>query len=342
MGNFLGKIQQVGQEAAAAVQAAATPADVEHLRVKYLGRKGVLRDLLGEMGALPGPEKPAAGQAVNKLKNEITQRIEAAQKRVEAVAKPVAKAGPRLDVSLPGRVPRRGHRNLIKQTMDRFVDVFGRMGFEVASGPEVELVRYNFEALNIPMEHAARDAFDTFYFTDTVVLRSHTSPVQVREMERRKPPVRIIVPGAVYRPDTVDARHHFMFHHVEGLYVDEGVTMADLKYCMLLFAREFIRPDVKVRFRPDFFPFTEPSVELDISCAVCGGKGCSVCGQKGWVEVAGAGMVDPNVFKAVGYDFEKYTGFAFGFGVERMAMMKYGIDDIRLFTENDMRFLEQF
>jgi phenylalanyl-tRNA synthetase alpha chain len=166
--------------------------------------------------------------------------------------------------------------------------------------------------------------------------------VQVRVMERRQPPVRIIVPGVVYRPDTVDASHHFMFHQVEGLYVDEGVTMADLKYCIMLFAREYFRPDVKVRFRPDFFPFTEPSVEVDISCAVCEGKGCSVCGQKGWVEVAGAGMVDPNVFKAVGYDAEKYTGFAFGFGVERMAMMKYGIDDIRLFTENDMRFLEQF
>ncbi len=342
MSSFLEKIKQVQAEALAAAQAAAAPDEVERLRVKYLGRKGLLRDLLSEVGALPPAEKAGGGQAVNKLKNEIAGHIAAAQKRVEAAAAPAVKAAPAFDVSLPGRTPRRGFRNPVRQTIDRFVDVFGRMGFEVVGGPEVELVRYNFEALNIPLEHAARDAFDTFYFTDTLVLRSHTSPVQVREMEKRRPPVRIIVPGVVYRPDTVDARHHFMFHQVEGLYVDERVTMADLKHCMMLFSREFFHADVRVRFRPDFFPFTEPSVELDISCAVCAAKGCSVCGQKGWVEVAGAGMVDPNVFKAVGYDAEKYTGFAFGFGVERMAMMKYGIDDIRLFTENDMRFLEQF
>jgi phenylalanyl-tRNA synthetase alpha chain len=342
MADFLEKAETISREAAAEAQAAATPDDVERLRVKYLARKGVLRDLMAEMAALPAAEKPAAGQVANKLKAQIAGLIEAAQKRLAAGAKPVEKTGPRLDVSLPGRRPRLGHRHPLRQTIDRFADIFGRMGFEVVTGPEVELVRYNFEALNIPMEHAARDAFDTFYFTDDVVLRSHTSPVQVRVMEKRKPPLRIIVPGAVYRPDTVDASHHFMFHQVEGLYVDEDVTMADLKYCIMLFARAYFGHGVGVRFRPDFFPFTEPSVEVDISCAVCGGKGCGVCAQKGWVEVAGAGMVDPNVFKAVGYDSEKYTGFAFGFGVERMTMMRYGIDDIRLFTENDMRFLEQF
>jgi len=216
------------------------------------------------------------------------------------------------------------------------------LGFEVATGPEVELPYYNFEALNMPLDHPSRDAFDTFYISDDVILRSHTSPVQIRVMEKQQPPVRIIVPGKAFRPDTVDATHCFMFHQVEGLYVDEGVSMADLKAVLTFFARELYRQDVQVRFRPHFFPFTEPSVEFDISCAICGGKGCSVCSQKGWIELGGAGMVDPNVFEVVGYDTEKYTGFAFGLGIERLVMMKYGIDDIRLFFENDLRFLQQF
>jgi phenylalanyl-tRNA synthetase alpha chain len=221
-------------------------------------------------------------------------------------------------------------------------DIFATLGFEVALGPEVELERYNFEALNIPLDHPSRDAFHTFYLHNGAVLRSHTSPVQIRVMERRRPPIRIIVPGKVYRPDTADASHSFLFHQVEGLMVDERVSFADLKYVLTEFARAYFGPQVRMRFRPSFFPFTEPSAEVDISCLMCQGKGCGACKSSGWMEVLGSGMVHPNVFKAVGYDAEKYTGFAFGMGVERLAMLKMGIDDIRLFLENDVRFLSHF
>jgi phenylalanyl-tRNA synthetase alpha chain len=257
-----------------------------------------------------------------------------------AAAPAVEKPG--FDFSLPGRPAPRGRLHPLTQTIEAIKDIFIRLGFEVAFGPEVERDYYNFEALNIPKDHPARDAFDTFFLHDDVLLRSQTSTVQIRVMEKRRPPVRIIAPGRVYRPDTVDATHGFLFHHLEGLAVDEGVTMADLKYVLYEFARGLYGPDVRTRFRPHFFPFTEPSVEMDISCFACGGRGCPICKRGGWIEILGAGMVDPNVFQCVGYDSERYTGFAFGMGVERIAMIKYGIDDMRLFLENDLRFLRQF
>ncbi|MEK7242084.1 MAG: phenylalanine--tRNA ligase subunit alpha, partial [Planctomycetota bacterium] len=254
---------------------------------------------------------------------------------------------PVMDVSLPGHIPPRGGTHPLVQTIQEIKEIFGRMGFQVGSGPEVELEYYNFEALNIPPDHPSRDDFDTFYVSDDVLLRSQTSTVQIRVMQKQKPPIRIIAPGKVFRPDTVDARHSFMFHQIEGLMVGgstagEGVNFGHLKGVLSLFAKTYFGPDTRMRLRPSFFPFTEPSAEVEISCSFCKGKGCSVCGGSGWLEILGAGMVHPNVFKAVGYDPEQYTGFAFGMGVERIAMLKYGIDDIRLFFENDVRFLSQF
>jgi len=296
---------------------------------------------MADMKALPDAERPKAGKAANKFKQSIAAAIDKALAAAAPAEKPKTQTVA-FDPSVPGRRPVVGHRHPIAQMIDRIKDIFGRMGFTVAYGPEIELARNNFEALNIPADHPSQDAFDTFYFADDVVLRSQTSTVQIRVMENQKPPVRIIAPGKTYRPDTVDATHCFMFHQVEGLYVDEGVSMADLKAVLTMFAREFFWPEVTIRFRPHFFPFTEPSVEVDVSCALCAGKGCSVCSRKGWIEFGGAGMVDPNVFEVVGYDAEKYTGFAFGLGIDRLVMMKYGIDDIRRFFENDMRFLSQF
>ncbi|NOZ19578.1 MAG: phenylalanine--tRNA ligase subunit alpha [Planctomycetes bacterium] len=335
------KLAAIGEEALAAIQAAGSAAELEKLRVKYLGRKGVFRDVMADLKSLPPEEKPKIGQAANRLKKEIAAAIDNVKKELQAGKGP-AEPTVTFDPSLPGRRPNIGHRHPITQMIDRIKDIFGRMGFSVAYGPDVDYARNNFEALNIPPDHPSRDAFDTFYFDKDVVLRSQTSTVQIRVMENQPPPVRVIAPGKTYRPDTVDATHCFMFHQVEGLYVDEGVTMADLKAVLTMFAREFFYPDVTIRFRPHFFPFTEPSVEVDVSCAICGGKGCSVCSRKGWIEFGGAGMVDPNVFEGVGYDAEKYTGFAFGLGIDRLVMMKYGIDDIRRFFENDMRFLSQF
>ena len=325
------------REAAAELADATTLQKAESVKFKYLGRKGRIADLFKLLPTVVADERPEIGQLLNKLRADLESLVETKL----ASLKPV-KLRAVVDVTLPGRKPFEGTYHPLTLVLREVVDIFRSMGFRVAEGPEIELVRYNFDMLNTPPWHPSRDETDTIYLPNGFVVRTETSPVQIRVMESQKPPVRIISPGRVYRRDRPDATHSPMFHQVEGLYVDEGVTMADLKYRMMLFAREFLWPDVKVRFRPDFFPFTEPSVELDISCGVCGGKGCSVCGQKGWVEVAGAGMVDPNVFKAVRYDPEKYTGFAFGFGVERPAMLKCGIHDIRLFYENDVRFLAQF
>ena len=333
------KLQAIRTEALAALATAGGPDEVERLRVEYLGRKGLVAEAMAAMRSLPPGEKPAAGRAANEVKRALVEAFD--QAKAGAVVAP-AKTGPAHDISLPGRRPERGRRHPITQTIESIKDIFIRLGFEVALGPEVETNYYNFEALNIPLDHPSRDAFDTFYLHDDVLLRSQTSTVQVRVMENRPPPVRVIAPGKVFRPDTVDASHMFLFHQVEGLMVDEDVTLADLKYVLHEFARTFYGEDVKMRFRPHFFPFTEPSVEVDIGCFLCGAKGCSVCSQKGWLEVLGAGMVDPNVFEAVGYDPERYTGFAFGMGIDRVAMLKYGITDIRLLLENDLRFLEQF
>ena len=317
-----------------------SPDELETLRVKYLGRKGILSELLAKIPSLPAEQRPEMGRLLNELKKDITSRYEGAKTALLDMQRPKA-VGPVQDVTLPGRRPPLGHKHPLIQTIEDIKDIFADMGFQVAFGPEVELEFYNFEALNIPLDHPSRDDFDTFYLKDDVLLRSQTSTVQIRVMEKQKPPIRIIAPGKVFRPDTVDATHSFMFHQIEGLMVEEGVTFGHLKGVLALFAQAYFGPDTRMRFRPSFFPFTEPSAEVEISCSLCKGKGCSTCGS-GWMEILGAGMVDPNVFKAVGYDAEKYTGFAFGMGVERIAMLKYGIDDIRLFFENDMRFLSQF
>ena len=323
--------------ALADVAAAASAADVESLRVRLLGRKGQMRDVFGLLAQAAPEQRPILGQLINSVRQDIETALGA---RTFAAAPVVEKPG--FDFSLPGRLPPRGRLHPLNETIEAVKDIFKRLGFEVAVGPEVELDYYNFEALNIPKDHPSRDSFDTFFLHDDVLLRSQTSTVQVRVMESRKPPIRVIAPGKVYRPDTVDATHGFLFHQLEGLVVDEGVTMADLKYVLLEFARGLYGKDIKMRFRPSFFPFTEPSVEVDISCFVCGGKGCGVCKKAGWIEILGAGMVDPNVFRYVGYDSERYTGFAFGMGVERVTMRRLQLNDMRLFLENDLRFLRQF
>lgn len=331
------RIRQVAREAEEALTACDDPGELEALRVKYLGRKGALTLLLREIGKLPPEERPEAGRAGSEAKRRLEGLL--GEKR-EALAKKAK--GRALDVTLPGRRPPLGKRHPLTQIIDEIVDIFRGMGFEVVEGPEIETEYHNFDALNTPPDHPARDLHDTFYVEDGRLLRTHTSPVQIRVMESRRPPLRIISPGRCYRNDTPDATHSPIFHQVEGLYVDKDVSFADLKGVIAAFARQMFGPDVKVRFRPDFFPFTEPSAEYSFSCVFCKGKGCRVCKYTGWLEISGAGMVDPEVFKNVGYDPEEYTGFAFGMGVERLAMLKYGITDIRLFLENDLRFLEQF
>ncbi|HJW85245.1 MAG TPA: phenylalanine--tRNA ligase subunit alpha [Candidatus Brocadiaceae bacterium] len=315
--------------------------EAELLKTKYLGRKGVVSDFMKLLPTLPIEQRAAFGQQLNALKGEITNILE---ERIASLPSEAAPKGKQelFDITLPGTQPFIGKKHPLTQTIDDIKEVFAGLGFDVAYGPEVELEYYNFDALNIPSDHPSRTDFDTFYIKNDVLLRSQTSTVQIRVMEKQKPPVRIIAPGRVYRPDTVDARHSFMFHQVEGLLVDEGVSFADLKGVLNQFIKTYFGQNVQMRLRPSFFPFTEPSAEVDISCSLCSGKGCSVCSYSGWVEILGAGMVDPNVFHAVHYDAEKYTGFAFGMGVERITMLKHGINDIRLFYENDMRFLAQF
>jgi phenylalanyl-tRNA synthetase alpha chain len=315
--------------------------EVERAKTKYLGRKGVIGEIIKSIPSLPPDQRSAIGKSANRLKQEIGRWIEeAGEKFVVEERAPVAKE--MFDLSLPGERKPYGHKHPITQTIDEIKGIFGKLGFVIEYGPEVELEYYNFDALNIPPDHPSREDFDTFFLDNKLLLRSQTSTVQIRVMKEKKPPIRMIAPGKVFRPDTVDARHASMFHQIEGLMVDEGVSFSDLKFILIFFAKAYFGQDIKMRFRPSFFPFTEPSAEVDISCSICKGKGCSVCSYSGWVEVLGAGTVDPNVFEAVGYDAEKYTGFAFGLGVERLAMLRYGIDDIRLFFENDMRFLSQF
>lgn len=315
---------------------------LEEVRVKYLGRKGVLAELTGSIPSLPPEQRGAFGKEVNTLKNKLLSLIEEREKSLTNSGSVLKNEN--LDVGMPGIAPDLGGLHPITQIIDEICAIFTRMGFSVVQGPEIETEYNNFTGLNIPLEHPSRDAFDTFYLKNysKLLLRSHTSPVQVRAMKKQKPPLAIVVPGRVYRPDAVDASHLFMFHQIEGFIVDENIKFSDLKGILELFAKSVFGQDIKMRFRPHFFPFTEPSAEMDISCIICRGKGCSVCGRKGWLEILGAGMIHPNVFKHVGYDPKRYTGFAFGMGVERIAMLKYGINDIRLFFENDLRFLKQF
>ncbi|TFH02262.1 MAG: phenylalanine--tRNA ligase subunit alpha [Calditrichales bacterium] len=311
--------------------------DLEKLKLKYLSRKGEVAMLFAGLKDVAPVDRPSVGQDLNQLKTTINDALETLQAKWAATS-----SGPALDLTLPGRHPFVGRKHPLTQVLDEIKSIFTGMGFSIEDGPEVENDYYNFEALNIPRNHPARDMQDTLYITEDVVLRTHTSPVQVRVMEKKKPPVKIIAPGRVYRRDTPDASHSPFFHQVEGLVVDQGISFGDLKGVIAAFARKMFGPDTKVRFRPSFFPFTEPSAEYDFVCVFCKGKGCRVCKNTGWVEISGAGMVDPNVFKFVDYDPEKYTGYAFGMGIDRIAMLKYGIHDIRMFFENDIRFLEQF
>ncbi|HIE09536.1 MAG TPA: phenylalanine--tRNA ligase subunit alpha, partial [Armatimonadetes bacterium] len=306
------------------------------------GRKGEVTRLLKGIGELPPEERPLVGRLANELRERIRRLIEERRRELEAEERKRRFEAERLDVTMPGRFPRLGRLHPLTQVMREVEEIFIALGFEVVQGPEVETEWYNFVALNIPDWHPVRDEHDSFYITEEILLRTETSAVQIRTMERRKPPVRIISPGRCYRRDPLDATHSPIFHQVEGLWVEKGVTFAHLKGVLEEFARRMFGKEVKMRFRPDYFPFTEPSADASISCVMCGGRGCPVCKHTGWLEILGAGMVHPNVLRNVGYDPEEVTGLAFGMGLERIAMLKYGIDDIRLFYENDVRFLEQF
>ena len=315
---------------------------LDHVRVQYLGKKGVLTSQLKQLGSMSADERKEAGQLINEAKRDLQTLIEARRQTLEQDQLQARLAAEAVDLTLPGRGQSAGGLHPITRAMGRIEELFCQLGFEVAQGPEVEDDYHNFEALNIPAQHPARAMQDTFYFSDKTVLRTHTSPVQIRVMESRQPPFRVIAPGRVYRCDS-DLTHTPMFHQVEGFLVDEQVTFSDLMGTLSDFLRLFFeKDDLKTRFRPSYFPFTEPSSEVDIQCVMCGGKGCRVCSQTGWLEVLGCGMVHPNVFKFVGVDNEKYTGYAFGMGVERLAMLRYGVNDLRLFFENDLRFLKQF
>lgn len=329
-------IEEIYQKAVTALSTAANEEAVNQISVQYLGRKGYVTLFLRNISQLPPDERRFAGQRANEVKGLISSAITAAMERLAQ-----DRGVDRIDVSLPGRTPEIGSFHPITQVMNTICEILGKMGFAVVEGPEVESDYYNFEALNIPENHPARAMHDTFYVSDSVVLRTHTSPTQPRVMEKQAPPVRIIAPGKVYRCDS-DLTHTPMFHQVEGLLVDEGISFADLKGILTGFVHQMFDDQTTLRFRPSFFPFTEPSAEVDIRCVMCRGKGCRVCSHTGWLEVLGAGMVHPAVFENVGYDPLRYTGFAFGMGIERIAMLKYGIDDIRRYFDNDCRFLRQF
>ena len=336
------ELNQLVADAEQAISAAGDLQALDQVRVDYLGKKGHLTERMKTLGKLSAEERPKAGQAINQAKQAVQQAIEMRRDALKREALEAKLVGEKVDVTLPGRQPPAGSLHPVTRTMQRIDDLFAQMGFSVAEGPEIEDDFHNFEALNIPESHPARAMHDTFYFPDGRLLRTHTSPVQVRVMQQHKPPLRVIAPGRVYRCDS-DLTHTPMFHQVEGLMVDEQVTFTDLKAILIDFLQSFFEnEDLVVRFRPSYFPFTEPSAETDIQCVMCGGEGCRVCSHTGWLEVLGCGMVHPNVFKHVDIDTEKYTGFAFGMGVERLAMLRYGVNDLRLFFENDLRFLKQF
>ncbi|MCX5704668.1 MAG: phenylalanine--tRNA ligase subunit alpha [Candidatus Omnitrophica bacterium] len=326
------------------IQAIASLQALEDFRLKYLGRKGIVAELTGLIPTLPKEERGKFGQEANALKGRINELIAEKQRALSGGQDTKVSGASGNDIFMPGIAQELGHIHPLTQVIDEICAIFTQLGFSIVEGPEIETEFNNFTGLNIPLDHPSRDAFDTFYLKDysKLLLRSHTSPVQIRAMKSRKPPLAIVVPGRVYRPDAVDASHSFMFHQIEGFIVDTDIKFSDLKGVLETFAKAVFGNDIKMRFRPHFFPFTEPSAEVDISCIICKGKGCSVCGRKGWLEVLGSGMIHPNVFRHVGIDPKKYTGFAFGMGVERIAMLKYGINDIRLFFENDLRFLRQF
>ena len=336
------RVDAILEEARGATAAARSAAELEQVRVRFLGRQGALTQLLRSLGTLPPEERPVVGAAANEAKRQLEALLETRVDAATQAERVSERRRQRLDLTLPGRRPPLGTVHPLTRVHDEIVTIFAGLGFSVAEGPDIETDYYNFEALNIPADHPARDMQDTFYLPGGLLLRTHTSPVQIRTMLAQSPPVRIVVPGRVHRRDVPDASHSPVFHQVEGLAVDRHVTMADLKGTLELFAREMFGPKSRIRFRPSFFPFTEPSAEVDVVCFLCGGDGCRVCKQSGWLEILGSGMVHPQVLRNVGYDPEEVTGWAFGMGVERVAMLKYGIDDIRLFFENDLRFLRQF
>lgn len=316
--------------------------ELQDLKVKYLGKKGELTSILKGLGSLSAEERPKVGSMVNELRDEIEKSVQEVESNIKAKLLEQKLEKEKIDVTMPSKNVNLGTKHPITQIIDEVKEIFLGMGYSIADGPEVETTHYNFDQLNTPADHPARDLQDTFYITEDVILRTQTSPVQARVMENQKPPIKIICPGAVYRSDTLDATHSPVFHQIEGLVVDKNIKMSDLKGTLEMFAKNCLGSNTKIRFRPHHFPFTEPSAEADVSCFVCGGKGCRVCKGEGWIELLGCGMVHPNVLKNCGIDPEEYSGFAFGFGVERIAMAKFGIDDLRLLYENDARFLKQF
>ena len=336
------RLKQILEESRQQLRSAATLQDAEDVRIKALGKKGQLTEILRSMGKLSPEERKELGQAANQVRAEIEAMLEETFAELKKKAQAAKFEAEKIDVTEPGKTFDRGSKHPITVTIEEISKVFKSMGYSLVEGPEVETVFNNFDALNAGPDHPARDWTDTFYISDDILLRTQTSCVQVRTLENQEPPIRVFAPGRCFRCDTPDATHSPMFHQVEGLVVDEGVTMADLKGALDRFAKQLLGPETRTKFRPHHFPFTEPSAEMDVSCFKCGGKGCRVCKGSGWIEILGCGMVHPNVLKVGGIDTEKYTGFAFGIGVERVAMLKYGIDDIRLMYENDMRFIHQF
>ncbi|HKI77320.1 MAG TPA: phenylalanine--tRNA ligase subunit alpha [Ignavibacteriaceae bacterium] len=333
------KIKQITDSFQSDIQSVDDLKKLEDLRIKYFSRNGLISSLFNELKNVSKEDKPLLGKSLNLLKNKADTEYNSLKEKLETGG---PESGEKIDITLPGNERQIGSKHILTQTLDEIKSIFKGLGFSVFEGPELESDFNNFEALNFAPDHPARDMQDTFFVNKDFVLRTHTSPVQIRVMESHKPPVRAIMPGRVYRNEAVSSRSYCMFHQVEGLYVDKDVTFAELKGTLVSFARQFYGENLKYRFRTSYFPFTEPSAEMDITCYLCNGNGCKVCKQTGWLEILGCGMVDPNVFKSVGYDPEKYTGYAFGMGIERTAMLKYGIDDIRVFFENDFRFLKQF
>ena len=338
------RLLELQEEALQKIAVASELKELNEVRVAYLGKKGPITEVLRGMGKLSAEERPKIGALANEVRGAIASKIEEKQAALETEAVNKKLATETIDVTLPGRPVKKGNLHPLTRVVEEIEDLFIGMGYTVAEGPEVETDYYNFEALNLPKSHPARDMQDSFYITDEILMRTHTSPVQVRTMEKHKGqgPVKIICPGKVYRRDNDDATHSHQFQQIEGLVIDENISMSDLKGTLDVFAKKVFGQDREIRLRPSFFPFTEPSVEVDISCKICGGKGCNVCKQTGWIEVLGGGIVHPNVLEMAGFDSKKYSGFAFGIGVERIAMLKYGVDDIRHFYTNDVRFLKQF
>jgi phenylalanyl-tRNA synthetase alpha chain len=341
MSKYIDNISLAIETAREKLASASSAAELENARVSLIGRNGAFTALGKDLASLPSEERPDAGKALNAAKEEVLALINVLSAKI-ATASNLGEKERAEDLTLPGRKWKIGRKHPVNIVIDDCVRIFRRMGFIVAEGPEIETVFHNFDALNTPYDHPSRDTADTFYFADGRLLRTQTSPVQIRVMEKQEPPVRIVAPGRCFRRDTPDATHSANFHQIEGLYVDKDVSMADLKSVLLQFARELMGQDVNIRLRPHFFPFTEPSVEYDFSCVMCSGKGCRICKHSGWLEISGAGMVNPAVFSNIGYDPEKWSGFAFGMGIERIAMIRYKITDIRLLYENDGRFLNQF